>query len=99
MLYKELVFMQGILNPTGALPLHALKVYYFRIGNLNLADAASQAEQIASDASDPYSTDPARHKAIVINSKTPFNGETPLSILTDSFITPTGIIDSILKVL
>jgi len=63
----------------------------FRIGNLNLADAASQAEQIASDASDPYSTDPARHKAIVINSKTPFNGETPLSILTDSFITPTDL--------
>jgi sulfite oxidase len=63
----------------------------YRIGNLNVADAASQAEQMASDSSDPYSTDPARHKAIVVNSKTPFNGETPLGILTDSFITPTDL--------
>ena len=37
-----------------------------------MADVASQAEQMASDSSDPYSTDPARHKAIIINSKLEF---------------------------
>ena len=35
------------------------------------------------DSTNPYSTDPARHPAIVVNSGTPFNGETPLSLLTD----------------
>jgi len=63
----------------------------YRIGNLSIDDAASQAEQMASDSTDPYGTDPTRHRAIVINSKKPFNGETPLAILTDSFITPTDL--------
>jgi len=63
----------------------------YRIGNLDMVDVASQAEQMASDSTDPYGTDPLRHKAIVINSKKPFNGETPLGILTDSFITPTDL--------
>ena len=34
-----------------------------------MVDVASQAEQMASDSTDPYGTDPLRHKAIVINSK------------------------------
>eukprot|EP00088_Acartia_fossae_P005735 TRINITY_DN1258_c0_g1_i2.p1 TRINITY_DN1258_c0_g1~~TRINITY_DN1258_c0_g1_i2.p1 ORF type:complete len:571 (-),score=127.97 TRINITY_DN1258_c0_g1_i2:865-2577(-) len=63
----------------------------YRIGNLNVSDVAMQAEQNTKDATDPYSTDPSRHKAIIVNSKKPFNGETPLAILTDSFITPTDL--------
>ena len=40
------------------------------------------------DSSDPYAADPKRHPALVINNPRPFNAETPLSIITDSFITP-----------
>merc|ERR1719295_579229 len=43
------------------------------------------------DAKNPFSGDPVRHKAIIVNNPTPFNGETPLSLLTDSFITPNAL--------
>ena len=38
-----------------------------------------------SDSANPYAGDPARHPAIVVNSATPFNGETPLSLITDRY--------------
>jgi len=59
----------------------------YRIGNLDLTDVESQKETMA-DSSDPYAADPKRHPALVINNPRPFNAETPLSIITDSFITP-----------
>ncbi|KAB5537047.1 hypothetical protein PHYPO_G00114340 [Pangasianodon hypophthalmus] len=40
---------------------------------------------------DPYSTDPARHPALRVNSLKPFNAESPPAILTDSYITPSAI--------
>ena len=35
------------------------------------------------DSTDPYGNDPARLKVLIVNASTPFNAETPLSILTD----------------
>jgi len=62
----------------------------YRIGNLKISDVDSQKSEMK-DTTDPYGQDPARHKAIIVNSGKPFNGETPLSIITDSFITPTDL--------
>ena len=35
--------------------------------------------------------DPKRHRALVINAATPFNAETPLELITESFITPADL--------
>jgi len=59
----------------------------YRIGNLNLEDVESQKDSMK-DETDPYRNDPKRHPALIINNPRPFNSETPLSILTDSFLTP-----------
>ena len=62
----------------------------YRIGNLNTSDAAAQAADLAASDS-PFASDPKRHPALVINSATPFNAETPLSIIGDSFVTPADL--------
>jgi len=62
----------------------------YRIGNLNVQDAEEQAKDLAASDS-PFATDPKRHPALVVNNPTPFNAETPLSILADSFITPNDL--------
>lgn len=59
----------------------------YRIGNLDIKDVNNQKKEMT-DSTDPFGLDPVRHKAILVNSGKPFNGETPLSILTDSFLTP-----------
>ncbi|XP_064473334.1 sulfite oxidase-like [Ornithodoros turicata] len=56
----------------------------FRIGNLKLADVGEAMKGTA----DPYATDPKRHPALKPASMRPFNAEPPISILTDSYITP-----------
>lgn len=63
-----------------------------RIGNLAQADreAARRAPK-AADANDPYGREPARHPALRINMKQPFNAETPPELLTESLITPNDI--------
>lgn len=56
----------------------------FRIGNLN------KDEQVdTKDLHDPWSGEPKRHPILKAASAKPFNAEPPISILTDSFITPT----------
>lgn len=62
----------------------------YRIGNLDVQDAKEQAADLAAS-DNPFSHDPKRHPALVVNSATPFNAETPLSILADSFITPSDL--------
>lgn len=56
----------------------------FRIGNLN------EDEQVdTKDMHDPWSGEPKRHPILKAASAKPFNAEPPISILTDSFLTPT----------
>lgn len=43
------------------------------------------------DVDDPFSGDPSRHPALLVNSQKPFNAETPPSLLLDSFRTPNDI--------
>ncbi|KAI1723667.1 oxidoreductase molybdopterin binding domain-containing protein [Ditylenchus destructor] len=58
-----------------------------RIGSLDVEDLkASMAQK--RDVNDPFSTDPIRHPALIINSQKPFNAETPPSLLIDDFRTP-----------
>jgi len=59
----------------------------YRIGNLKQADIDSQKASLkASD--DPFANAPNRHPALLVNQAKPFNAETPLAIITDSFFTP-----------
>ena len=37
---------------------------------------------------DPYASDPARHRALVVRSEKPFNAETPAAILGEQLHTP-----------
>merc|ERR1719483_1559867 len=67
-------------------PVIAKLLEQYRIGNLSQKDVQSQASS-----GDPYSGDPKRHPALVINKDKPFNAEIPLSIITDSFITPNDL--------
>ena len=59
----------------------------YRIGNLRQQDVDINKAQMA-DTSDPFANAPKRHPALIVNQQKPFNAETPLSILGDSFITP-----------
>lgn len=62
----------------------------YRVGNLREEDVEEN-KSIAAEAarsSDPFANEPKRHPALnVINAK-PFNAETPLSLIGDSFYTP-----------
>uniref|UniRef100_A0A1I7WYB6 Oxidored_molyb domain-containing protein n=1 Tax=Heterorhabditis bacteriophora TaxID=37862 RepID=A0A1I7WYB6_HETBA len=56
-----------------------------RIGNLDPKDAD---EMKKTDSSNPFSTDPIRHPALIVNNEKPFNAETPPLLLVDHFCTP-----------
>ena len=62
----------------------------YRIGNLKEEDAASMRESLK-DSDDPFANAPKRHPALLVNQAKPFNAETPLSIITDSFLTPADL--------
>ena len=38
-----------------------------------------------------FAGDPKRHPALVVNAATPYNAETPLDLITESFITPADL--------
>lgn len=59
----------------------------FRIGSLHEKDRG----QAVKDLEDPYAADPKRHPALRPTSVKPFNAEPPLSILVDSYITPSDV--------
>ncbi|KAJ1348997.1 hypothetical protein KIN20_004417 [Parelaphostrongylus tenuis] len=59
-----------------------------RIGSLDPKDMEA-AEQV--DESDPFSKDPKRHPALIVNQQRPFNAETPPALLMDSFRTPNDL--------
>lgn len=62
----------------------------FRIGTLDAADAAAAATAAAA-VGDPFANDPPRSPLLVKRSQKPFNGEPPLSLLGDHFVTPTDV--------
>jgi len=62
----------------------------YRIGNLSALDAEAQAKELAASDS-PFAGDPKRHPALVVNAATPYNAETPLELITESFITPADL--------
>lgn len=67
---------------------HVLEILSeYKVGILRAED--SKEEDINS--ADPYSTDPARHPALIVNSLKPFNAESPPALLTDNYITPSAI--------
>ncbi|KAG1683382.1 putative sulfite oxidase, mitochondrial [Nymphon striatum] len=59
----------------------------YRIGNLDPSDQGEAIKNVG----DPYCDEPKRHPALKPSSKKPFNGEPPLSILADNFITPNDL--------
>ncbi|XP_066527820.1 sulfite oxidase, mitochondrial isoform X2 [Hoplias malabaricus] len=91
---KILLAAGGALEPFWALYAvhgqdHVLDILSeYKVGILQPEDCKKQ--EMANPA-DPYSTDPPRHPALVVNSSKPFNGETPPSLLTDSYITPSAL--------
>ena len=56
------------------------------MGNLKSSDVASQV--VAREVQDPFSQEPERHPDLSPAQERPFVAETPLPLLTDSFITP-----------
>ncbi|CAG5982159.1 unnamed protein product [Menidia menidia] len=68
---------------------HVLEILSeYKVGVLSGDDLKKQQ---AVKSSDPYSSDPERHPALVINSLKPFNAEPPPEILSDSYITPSAL--------
>jgi sulfite oxidase len=60
-----------------------------RIGSLNPEEVAKmRSARKEGVEGDPFSTDPQRHPALVVNAWKPFNAETPAALLMDSFRTP-----------
>ena len=59
-----------------------------RIGTISKASLERIRETMEATKNDPYKMEPTRHPAMVINSKKPFDAETPPEILTDHFYTP-----------
>lgn len=57
-----------------------------RIGNVAAAD---RVPDVPEKEDDPFSTDPQRDKDLVVRAAKPFNAETPLEVIAESFITPT----------
>jgi len=62
----------------------------YRIGNLKQEDVESQKESLL-NSDDPFANAPSRHPALLVNQAKPFNAETPLAIITDSFLTPADL--------
>ncbi|KAK6059880.1 cytochrome b5-like Heme/Steroid binding domain protein [Cooperia oncophora] len=57
----------------------------YRIGTLDPKDVE---ESKTVDASNPFSKDPERHPALVVNQQQPFNAEAPAELIVDHFRTP-----------
>lgn len=62
-----------------------------RIGTIDENDLKKMAKTNENDENDPFSTDPQRHPALLVNSAKPFNAEVPPSLLLDSFLTPNDL--------
>ena len=58
----------------------------FRIGNLKEQDVIDN--RSLHDNNDPFGNEPIRHPGLNVVSPKPFNAETPLSVIGDSFFTP-----------
>ncbi|CAD5234242.1 unnamed protein product [Bursaphelenchus xylophilus] len=58
-----------------------------RIGSVDIKELESIPTK-ATDENDPFSLDPPRHPALLVNSQKPFNAETPPSLILDNFLTP-----------
>jgi len=56
-----------------------------RIGTLN------PDEPKIKDDDDPFANDPTRHPALVVRQAKPFNAETPIELLNDSYLTPNDL--------
>lgn len=59
-----------------------------RIGNLDPKEVETTKQM---DVSDPFSTDPERHPALIVNQQRPFNAETPPVLIMDHFLTPNDL--------
>ncbi len=60
-----------------------------RIGNVHPSDRGrSSAAKIIEG---PYANDPSRSPVLKVNTQTPFNAETPIVLLAESFITPNNL--------
>ncbi|VDM55513.1 unnamed protein product [Angiostrongylus costaricensis] len=59
-----------------------------RIGNLDPKEVETPKQM---DLSDPFSTDPERHPALIVNQQRPFNAETPPALIMDHFRTPNDL--------
>uniref|UniRef100_A0AC34GTI0 Sulfite oxidase n=1 Tax=Panagrolaimus sp. ES5 TaxID=591445 RepID=A0AC34GTI0_9BILA len=62
-----------------------------RIGNLDKKELDELKQSQKKDSNDPYANDPIRHPALKVNQETPFNAESPNSLLMDHFLTPPEI--------
>ncbi|KAI4895484.1 hypothetical protein NFI96_016433 [Prochilodus magdalenae] len=91
---KILLAAGGALEPFWALYAvhgqdHVLEILSeYKVGVLRLEDFKKQE---AANVADPYSNDPPRHPALIVNSSKPFNGEPPPALLTDNYITPSAL--------
>ena len=61
----------------------------YRIGNLAPEDRAGAAQQTNQDG--PYRDDPRRSPVLKVNTKEPFNAETPPILLSEDYITPNDL--------
>ncbi|CAD5229565.1 unnamed protein product [Bursaphelenchus okinawaensis] len=61
-----------------------------RIGNIDKKELEASKTKVA-NADDPFSLDPPRHPALLVNSQKPFNAETPPSLILDNFLTPNDL--------
>ena len=68
----------------------------YRIGDLHPDDVAAEAAAAAAagavDPSDPYISSPPRSPVLLVRNEKPYNAEPPLSLLVDSYITPTELL-------
>ena len=78
-------------------PVHNSKETYklleqYRIGNLKQEDVLSASNTSdASSSNDPFGNEPRRHAALNVKTQKPFNAETPLALIADSFYTPNDL--------
>lgn len=58
----------------------------YRVGNLREEDVAEN--KSLTDSTDPFANEPRRHPALNVKTRNPFNAETPLGLIGESFYTP-----------
>ena len=64
----------------------------YRVGRLSEASIAEAKKARAKDPADPYRNEPeGRHPALVVRKQKPFNAETPMTLLTENFLTPNAL--------